>query len=38
MCIRDRVELVRLLCGADGRELCTVGDAQQSIYLSLIHI
>ena len=29
---QQQVELVRLLCGADGRELCTVGDAQQSIY------
>ena len=29
---QQQVELVRLLCGVDGRELCTVGDAQQSIY------
>ena len=29
---QQQVELVRLLCSADGRELCTVGDAQQSIY------
>ena len=29
---QQQVELVRLLCGADGRVLCTVGDAQQSIY------
>lgn len=29
---QQQVELVRLLCGEDGRELCTVGDAQQSIY------
>ncbi len=29
---QQQVELVCLLCGADGRELCTVGDAQQSIY------
>ncbi len=29
---QQQVELVRLLCSPDGRELCTVGDAQQSIY------
>lgn len=29
---QQQVELVSLLCGADARELCTVGDAQQSIY------
>ena len=29
---QQQVELVRLLCSDDGRELCTVGDAQQSIY------
>lgn len=29
---QQQVELVRCLCGAEGKELCTVGDAQQSIY------
>lgn len=29
---QQQVELVRLLCSTDARELCTVGDAQQSIY------
>ena len=29
---QQQVELVRLLCSPDSRELCTVGDAQQSIY------
>ncbi len=29
---QQQVELVNLLCSPDGRELCTVGDAQQSIY------
>ena len=29
---QQQVELVQLLCSPDGRELCTVGDAQQSIY------
>ena len=29
---QQQVELVRLLCSPDGHELCTVGDAQQSIY------
>lgn len=29
---QQQVELVSLLCSPDGRELCTVGDAQQSIY------
>ncbi|MDO4436841.1 MAG: UvrD-helicase domain-containing protein [Coriobacteriaceae bacterium] len=29
---QQQVELVHLLCSPDGRELCTVGDAQQSIY------
>lgn len=29
---QQQVELVRMLCSPDGRELCTVGDAQQSIY------
>ena len=29
---QQQVELVRLLCSPDARELCTVGDAQQSIY------
>lgn len=27
-----QLELIRLLAGDDGRHLCTVGDAQQSIY------
>lgn len=29
---QQQVELVGLLCSPDARELCTVGDAQQSIY------
>lgn len=29
---QQQVELVSLLCSPDARELCTVGDAQQSIY------
>lgn len=29
---QQQVELVQLLCSPDCRELCTVGDAQQSIY------
>ena len=29
---QQQVELVSLLCSPSGRELCTVGDAQQSIY------
>lgn len=29
---QQQVELVRLLCSPDSHELCTVGDAQQSIY------
>lgn len=29
---QQQVELVSLLCSSDARELCTVGDAQQSIY------